>query len=220
MPPVIHSFAARSMYATRLFNLTITNVPEPQTPLYYFGSQVREIWPLVPIAAEHAIGLRSSATTARSSSASTRTGTRPRPGDARGRDRGFRSRSFMTSPPRGQAEMFRSDPRQGAARGVVTAAELLSLAAFAEGRHAQAFPDPAGAHRRPRDLLLAESTTRRSGFASRSRSPTRFGDQDPPPAPGRLQQARHRRLRAAQQLPRLRGARARDATTIGRRAAR
>ena len=57
MPPVIHSFMARSMYATRLFNLTITNVPGPQDPLYYFGSKIEEIWPLVPIAAEHAIGL-------------------------------------------------------------------------------------------------------------------------------------------------------------------
>jgi diacylglycerol O-acyltransferase len=57
MPPVIHSFMARSMYATRLFNLTITNVPGPQLPLYYFGSKVEEIWPLVPIAAEHAVGL-------------------------------------------------------------------------------------------------------------------------------------------------------------------
>jgi WS/DGAT/MGAT family acyltransferase len=57
MPPVIHSFLARSMYATRLFNLTITNVPGPQLSLYYFGSKVQEIWPLVPIAAEHAVGL-------------------------------------------------------------------------------------------------------------------------------------------------------------------
>jgi WS/DGAT/MGAT family acyltransferase len=57
MPPVIHSFMARSMYATRLFNLTITNVPGPELPLYYFGSKVQEIWPLVPIAAEHAVGL-------------------------------------------------------------------------------------------------------------------------------------------------------------------
>jgi diacylglycerol O-acyltransferase len=57
MPPVVHSFMARSMYATRLFNLTITNVPGPQRPLYYFGSKVKEIWPLVPIAAEHAVGL-------------------------------------------------------------------------------------------------------------------------------------------------------------------
>ena len=57
MPPVLHSFVARSLFATRLFNVTITNVPGPQTPLYYFGSQVQEIWPLVPIAAEHALGL-------------------------------------------------------------------------------------------------------------------------------------------------------------------
>ena len=57
MPPVIHSLMARSMYATRLFNLTITNVPGPQIPLYYFGSKVQEIWPLVPIASEHTVGL-------------------------------------------------------------------------------------------------------------------------------------------------------------------
>jgi diacylglycerol O-acyltransferase len=57
MPPVLHSFMARSLFATRLFNVTITNVPGPQTPLYYFGSRVKEIWPLVPIAAEHAVGI-------------------------------------------------------------------------------------------------------------------------------------------------------------------
>jgi WS/DGAT/MGAT family acyltransferase len=57
MPPVLHSFMARALFATRLFNVTITNVPGPQVPLYYFGSRVQEIWPLVPIAAEHAIGL-------------------------------------------------------------------------------------------------------------------------------------------------------------------
>jgi diacylglycerol O-acyltransferase len=57
MPPVLHSFVARALFATRLFNVTITNVPGPQIPLYYFGSRIEEIWPLVPIAAEHAIGL-------------------------------------------------------------------------------------------------------------------------------------------------------------------
>jgi diacylglycerol O-acyltransferase len=57
MPPVLHSFVARSLFATRLFNVTVTNVPGPQAPLYYFGSQIEEIWPLVPIAASHAIGL-------------------------------------------------------------------------------------------------------------------------------------------------------------------
>jgi WS/DGAT/MGAT family acyltransferase len=56
-PPILHSSVARSMYATRLFNLTITNVPGPQQPLYAFGSRMREIWPLVPLAAEHSIAL-------------------------------------------------------------------------------------------------------------------------------------------------------------------
>ena len=56
-PPVLHSFLARSMYATRLFNLTITNVPGPPRPLYAFGSQAEEVWPIVPLAAEHAVGI-------------------------------------------------------------------------------------------------------------------------------------------------------------------
>ena len=56
-PPLIHSFLARSLYATRLFNLTITNVPGPQIPLYGLGSKMTDIWPLVPLAAEHAVGL-------------------------------------------------------------------------------------------------------------------------------------------------------------------
>jgi diacylglycerol O-acyltransferase / wax synthase len=56
-PPVLHSFLARSLYATRLFNVTITNVPGPQQPLYAFGSRMRAAWPLVPLAAEHAVGI-------------------------------------------------------------------------------------------------------------------------------------------------------------------
>ncbi len=56
-PPVIHSFLARALFATRLFNVTITNVPGPQMQLYGFGSKLTEIWPLVPLAADHAVGL-------------------------------------------------------------------------------------------------------------------------------------------------------------------
>lgn len=56
-PPILHSFLARSMYATRLFNLTITNVPGPQTSLYAFGSRMTAVWPIVPLAADHAVGL-------------------------------------------------------------------------------------------------------------------------------------------------------------------
>src|SRR5207248_830758 len=56
-PPVMHAALARSLYATRLFNVTITNVPGPQIPLYAFGAQLREVQPIVPLAAAHSIGI-------------------------------------------------------------------------------------------------------------------------------------------------------------------
>ena len=56
-PPVVHATLARSVYATRLFNVTITNVPGPQVPLYAFGAQLREVHPIVPLAAEHSVGI-------------------------------------------------------------------------------------------------------------------------------------------------------------------
>ena len=56
-PPVIHATIARALYASRLFNVTITNVPGPQQTLYAFGAPMREVHPLVPLAAEHAVGV-------------------------------------------------------------------------------------------------------------------------------------------------------------------
>jgi diacylglycerol O-acyltransferase len=56
-PPMIHATLAQALYAKRLFNLTITNVPGPQQTLYAFGTPLREIYPLVPLAAEHAVGV-------------------------------------------------------------------------------------------------------------------------------------------------------------------
>jgi diacylglycerol O-acyltransferase len=56
-PPVIHATIARSLYATRLFNVTVTNVPGPQLTLYALGAPLREILPLVPLAADHAVGV-------------------------------------------------------------------------------------------------------------------------------------------------------------------
>ena len=51
-PPVLHAALARSSYATRLFNVTITNVPGPQRPLFAFGGRMREVLPFVPLVAE------------------------------------------------------------------------------------------------------------------------------------------------------------------------
>jgi diacylglycerol O-acyltransferase / wax synthase len=56
-PPVVHSLFARTALATRLFNITVTNVPGPQLPLYAFGARMEEVWPLVPLAAGHTLGV-------------------------------------------------------------------------------------------------------------------------------------------------------------------
>jgi WS/DGAT/MGAT family acyltransferase len=56
-PPLLHSFLAQALFATRLFNVTITNVPGPQMTLYAFGSPMRRVLGLVPLAAEHAVGV-------------------------------------------------------------------------------------------------------------------------------------------------------------------
>ncbi|HTQ69054.1 MAG TPA: wax ester/triacylglycerol synthase family O-acyltransferase [Solirubrobacteraceae bacterium] len=56
-PPMIHSAVAQSLYANRLFNVTVTNVPGPQQTLYALGAPLREIHPLVPLAAAHAVGV-------------------------------------------------------------------------------------------------------------------------------------------------------------------
>jgi WS/DGAT/MGAT family acyltransferase len=56
-PPLLHAVLARSLYGTRLFNLTITNVPGPKMPLSAFGAALREVYPLVPLAEGHAVGI-------------------------------------------------------------------------------------------------------------------------------------------------------------------
>jgi hypothetical protein len=56
-PPVLHSVVAQSLFASRLFNVTITNVPGPQMPLYALGSRLVEVAGLVPLAAEHGVGI-------------------------------------------------------------------------------------------------------------------------------------------------------------------
>jgi WS/DGAT/MGAT family acyltransferase len=56
-PPILHSVLARSLFASRLFNITITNVPGPQQRLYACGSSLSEVLPLVPLAADHSVGI-------------------------------------------------------------------------------------------------------------------------------------------------------------------
>jgi WS/DGAT/MGAT family acyltransferase len=57
VPPMLHAVLARLAFTPRLFNVTITNVPGPQTTLYALGAPLRRVIPLVPIFANHAVGL-------------------------------------------------------------------------------------------------------------------------------------------------------------------
>ena len=56
-PPVLHAALARLSFTSRMFNLTITNVPGAQQPLYAFGAPVQRVVPLVPLFSEHTVGI-------------------------------------------------------------------------------------------------------------------------------------------------------------------
>jgi diacylglycerol O-acyltransferase / wax synthase len=56
-PPLVHAVIARLLYGTRLFNLTVTNVPGARAPRYAFGAPLREVYPIVSLAAGHAVGI-------------------------------------------------------------------------------------------------------------------------------------------------------------------
>lgn len=56
-PPALHGVLAQSLFDVRLFNVTITNVPASPQTLYAFGAPLREVLPLVPLFARHAVGI-------------------------------------------------------------------------------------------------------------------------------------------------------------------
>jgi diacylglycerol O-acyltransferase / wax synthase len=57
-PPLAGNLLARTMFGgSRMFNLTITNVPGPQQRFYAFGAPLVEVLPLVPLFAGHTIGI-------------------------------------------------------------------------------------------------------------------------------------------------------------------
>jgi diacylglycerol O-acyltransferase len=56
-PPMVHASLARVLDGRRLFNLTIASVRGAQRPRYAFGAALLEVHPIVPLAAEHAVGI-------------------------------------------------------------------------------------------------------------------------------------------------------------------
>lgn len=56
-PTTILSQAARMQSRQRMFNLVVTNVPGPQVPLYILGRRLTALYPVVPLAANQALGI-------------------------------------------------------------------------------------------------------------------------------------------------------------------
>ncbi len=56
-PPTLMSQGARLISTQRFFNLVVTNVPGPQYPLYLMGRELREVYPMVPLASGQALGV-------------------------------------------------------------------------------------------------------------------------------------------------------------------
>ncbi len=57
LPPQLRTVAARAVAAPRTYNLTISNIPGPEFPLYVLGAELIEAHPVVPIAAGHALSI-------------------------------------------------------------------------------------------------------------------------------------------------------------------
>jgi diacylglycerol O-acyltransferase / wax synthase len=55
--PTILDQAARLIGSQRLYNLTVTNVPGPQFPLYMLGRRLRAFYPQVPLSPNTALGI-------------------------------------------------------------------------------------------------------------------------------------------------------------------
>jgi WS/DGAT/MGAT family acyltransferase len=56
-PQTIMAQAARLVPRQRFFNVVVTNVPGPQFPLYLLGSKLLDVYPMVPLAEQQALGI-------------------------------------------------------------------------------------------------------------------------------------------------------------------
>jgi WS/DGAT/MGAT family acyltransferase len=57
MPDLVKNRAARLASSSRVFNLTVSNIPGPRVPVYMLGAELSEAYPVVPIAEQHALSI-------------------------------------------------------------------------------------------------------------------------------------------------------------------
>ena len=57
LPDGLRTPAARMVGSARVYNLTVSNVPGPRFPLYVLGAELKEAYPVVPLAEDHALSV-------------------------------------------------------------------------------------------------------------------------------------------------------------------
>jgi WS/DGAT/MGAT family acyltransferase len=56
-PAPVKTYAARLAGSSRVYNLTVSNVPGPRTPVYLLGAELEECYPVVPLSADHSLSV-------------------------------------------------------------------------------------------------------------------------------------------------------------------
>jgi hypothetical protein len=57
MPTPVKSLAAKLAASPRTYNVTISNIPGPPSPLYMLGARLEEAYPVVPLSEGHALSV-------------------------------------------------------------------------------------------------------------------------------------------------------------------
>ena len=56
-PRTLRRLVARAMASPRMFNLVVSNIPGPREPMYMRGCELKEAYPVVPLADRHALSI-------------------------------------------------------------------------------------------------------------------------------------------------------------------
>jgi diacylglycerol O-acyltransferase len=56
-PRTVQRAVSRAAASARAFNLVVSNIPGPPVPLYMLGCKLEEVYPVVPLADEHAVSI-------------------------------------------------------------------------------------------------------------------------------------------------------------------
>ncbi|MDQ3409955.1 MAG: WSD1 family O-acyltransferase, partial [Actinomycetota bacterium] len=57
LPRPVRRAAAHAFASPRMFNLVVSNIPGPPGKLYLAGCELREAYPVVPLAGDHALSI-------------------------------------------------------------------------------------------------------------------------------------------------------------------